>query len=318
MMRVPRIAFSALLILLSSGCKPGAAPKGNTNYPGNKPPLLQPKYVKLSLGAVRPEGWLKDQLIIQAKGLTGYVDEFYLIDSRWKGGKDNNPVTGTRDSWAVSYLNGLVATAYLLDDARLKQKAQEYIEWIISSDRPDGWFGPPWEEGYEEATVCDPGHQKRAVSALILYYEATKDPRVIPLAKNFMRFMMANIKEWPLNKWWGMGVMNIAPIAYMLYNETGDPAYLDYVRLVHEKSFDYETFYTNFPWDTKALLEHRVPWNWSSRGKTAHDPLIIGALVHPANWYLLSGDERSKAAVYDGLENLVKYHGQAGGADLRG
>jgi len=28
-----------------------------------------------------------------------------------------------------------MATAYLLDDAPLKRKAQEYIEWIISSAR---------------------------------------------------------------------------------------------------------------------------------------------------------------------------------------
>jgi len=308
-MRVIRTALTMLGILVLTFCKPGV----NANYPGNKPPLRRAKYLRLPIGAVTPEGWLKDQLVIQTKGLTGYLDEFYLTDSRWKGGADRNQVTGTRDSWAVSYLNGLVSIAYILDDARLKNKAQEYIEWILSSAQPDGWFGPPWEQGYEEATVCDPGHQKNALAALALYYEATQDARVIPLARNFFNYLMKNVREFPQNKWWGMGVMSTAPLAYWLYNISEDPSLLDYVRFIHENSFDFESFYIDFPWDSDALLKNKIPWNWSARGKTAHGPLIQGALTHPGNWYLLSGEEKSKKAVYAGIDNLEKYHGQAGG-----
>lgn len=302
-----------LLAILMAFCKPDVSPQKNSNYPGNKAPLAQLEYLKLPLGAVKPEGWLKDQLIIQARGLTGYVDEFYLTDSRWKGGNDSNNVPGTRDSWAVGYLNGLVTIAYILDDERLKAKVQEYIEWIISSAQPDGWFGPPWEEGYEETTVCDPGHQKRALWALIKYYEVTKDERVMTLAKNFMDFMMKNVREWPENKWWGAGMMGTASLAYWLYNQTGNQKLLEYVRYIHDKSFDWTAFFSDFPWDTKALENDRIPYHWGARGKTAHGPLLFGALTHPANWYLLSKDQKAKEAVDAGIRSLDEHHGQVGG-----
>ena len=301
-----------IFISLLAFCKPDTS-QVNTNYPGNKPPLLQLEYLKLPLAAVKPEGWLKDQLIIQAKGLTGYVDDFYMTDSRWKGGNDNNNVSGTKDSWAVSYLNGLVALAYILDDNRLKEKAQEYIEWIISSAQPDGWFGPPWEEGYEETTVCDPGHQKRALWALLKYYEVTEDERIIPLATNFMEFMMKNVREWPENKWWGHGMMRTASLAYLLYNKTGNQELLEYVKYIHDESMDWASFFSDFPWDTEALLNAKIPYHWGARGKTAHGPLLFGALTHPANWYLLSKEKNAKQAVYAGIQSLDDHHGQVGG-----
>ncbi len=300
-----------ILILAAASCR--TETDGiNTNYPGNRPPLARTAYIKLPLGAVRPAGWLKDQLVLQTEGLTGYVDEFFLTDSRWKGGSDNNKVPGTRDSWAVSYLNGLVSLAYLLDDERLKAKAREYIEWIIASAQPDGWFGPPWEQGYEEATVCDPGHQKRALAALIKYYEATKDERVIPLAQNFMGYMLENVREWPENKWWGAGMMGTSSLAYWLYNHAENPELLEYITYIHDNSFDWTVFFKDFPWDTEALDNDRIPYHWGARGKTAHGPLLFGALTHPAHWFLLSQDPRDRAAVYAGIKSLDDHHGQVG------
>jgi hypothetical protein len=41
------------------------------------------KYQPLPLGSVKPEGWLKNQLQIQADGISGKLDEFWpdIMDS---------------------------------------------------------------------------------------------------------------------------------------------------------------------------------------------------------------------------------------------
>ena len=41
------------------------------------PKLLPCAYQPLPLGAIRPQGWLLNQLRIQADGLSGHLDEFW-------------------------------------------------------------------------------------------------------------------------------------------------------------------------------------------------------------------------------------------------
>ena len=61
---------------------------------------------------LKPSGWLKDQLLIQAAGLNGHLHEVWpdVRDSAWVG--------GARDAWErVPYwLDGFIPLAYLLDD----------------------------------------------------------------------------------------------------------------------------------------------------------------------------------------------------------
>jgi hypothetical protein len=40
-------------------------------YPANPESLLPEAFIALPLTAIRPAGWLRDQLIVQANGLTG-------------------------------------------------------------------------------------------------------------------------------------------------------------------------------------------------------------------------------------------------------
>ena len=60
-------------------------------------------FIPLSLGKIKPLGWLKSQLRLQADGLSGHLDEFWpdIQGSRWFGGETEGwsaPLTG----WTAS------------------------------------------------------------------------------------------------------------------------------------------------------------------------------------------------------------------------
>ena len=88
---------------------------------GRAPAPRATAFEPLPLGSIKPAGWLKDQLRIQADGLSGHLDEFWpdIKDSAWFGGK--------AEGWErVPYwLDGIVPLAYMLDDPALKAKVKK-------------------------------------------------------------------------------------------------------------------------------------------------------------------------------------------------
>src|SRR3569833_1224318 len=104
----------------------------------DKTPLHPGAFFSLPLGSVRPVGWLRRQQKIQARGLSGHLDETWA-----DVGPNNGWLGGTGESWERGpyFLDGLIPLAYLLDDARLKSKAQKYIDWILTHQSTNGLFG---------------------------------------------------------------------------------------------------------------------------------------------------------------------------------
>jgi len=87
----------------------------DTYYNSSRAPLLDTPFVRLPLGSVKADGWLKQQLILQKEGLTGHGEELYgdIGQSSWIG--------GTNDSWERGpyYAKGLIPLAYTLNDPGL-------------------------------------------------------------------------------------------------------------------------------------------------------------------------------------------------------
>ena len=87
---------------------------------------------------IKPAGWLKRQLKIQAEGLSGNLHKV------WKDIRDSAWIGGTEEGWErVPYwLDGFIPLAYLLEDEELIAAAQKYIDPIIASQQEDGWICP--------------------------------------------------------------------------------------------------------------------------------------------------------------------------------
>jgi hypothetical protein len=64
-------------------------------YTQAKAPLRQSPYIELPLGAIKPEGWLREMLVRQKTGATGNLDKLYPLVM----GKRNGWLGGDGDLW---------------------------------------------------------------------------------------------------------------------------------------------------------------------------------------------------------------------------
>lgn len=265
----------------------------------NRAPLEQNAFYPLPLGAIEPRGWLRKQLEVQAAGLTGHLDEFWpslMPDSAWLGGNG--------EAWERGpyFLDGLLPLAYLLDDAALKAKANRWIEWTLAHQRPNGEIGPPQNNDWWPRMVM--------LKALTQYYEATGDPRVIPLMQRYFAYQLAELRRRPLEAWGKYRWQdNVASIVW-LYNRTGDANLLDLARLLRKQGFDWKMDYEHFPYTTKTSRASLGLDNASNtdRAMAAHGVNNAMALkASPVAW-LVSNNPADRQAIYQQIGELEKYH----------
>ena len=95
---------------------------------------------------IKPTGWLRRQLQLEADGLVGNLDRIWgdVADSSWIGGHC--------EGWErVPYwLDGYIPMAYMLEDPVMLRVAERYVTAIISRRDEDGWICPCKKEDREK------------------------------------------------------------------------------------------------------------------------------------------------------------------------
>ncbi len=202
----------------------------------NRTPLTPNTLAGLPLGSIKPEGWLLEQLRTQADGLTGRLHEM------WEDvGEHCGWLGGTGDAWerAPYYLDGLVPLAWALDDESLKGIAMRFIEWILASQREDGWFGPEGNDDYWPRMV--------ALKALKQYFEATNDKRVLVLMDKFFRYQYFNLQKHQLRDWAVARGGENMHVALWFYNLTGQSYLVELCKRLRAQTLDWPNFFHTFP-----------------------------------------------------------------------
>jgi DUF1680 family protein len=251
--------------------------------------LQQNAYELLPLTSIKPTGWLKQQLQIQANGLTGHLDEFWPSvgpDSGWLGGKG--------ESWERGpyYADGLVPLAFLLDDPKLVAKAKKWVEWTLANQRPDGSIGPEKNMDWWATMVM--------LKTLTQYQEATGDPRVIPLMQRYFRHHLAESGNRPLQKWAVFRWQDEALTVLWLYNRTGDTWLLDLAKVLRKQGHDWRAQFENFQFTAKTEKKQA--------GLPSHIVNNAMALKTAPLAWLVSGDATDRGAFYQQLEQMDRYH----------
>ena len=101
--------------------------------------LTPPAFVTTPVGAVTPAGWLKDELDVQAAGLSGFLPKFWadIANSSWIGGTADGGLHERTPYW----MNGIVPLSYLTGDPNLIALREQYIGAIMAAQAPSGWLG---------------------------------------------------------------------------------------------------------------------------------------------------------------------------------
>ncbi len=259
----------------------------------------------LPLGSIRPAGWLHEQLRIQANGLSGHLDQTWPDvgpNCGWLG--------GTGDSWERGpyYLDGLLPLAYLLDDPRLKAKAQKYVDWTLTHQAPNGMIGPTANDDWWPRIVM--------LKALTQYQEATGDPRVIPLIDLYYRYQFATLPSRPLRDWGKFRWQDAALSVIWLYNRTGSKYLLDLARLLHQQGHDWIAQYADFQYTQRITAEYLKlaqgnglkDLSLSTHGVNNGQAIKTGPV-----WSLVTGSASDRAAVLKMIAELDRYHGLPNG-----
>src|SRR5438309_7126346 len=271
----------------------------------NRAPLAAGAFIPLPLGSIKPAGWLRDQLRIQADGLTGHLEEVWPDvgpTSGWLGGKG--------ESWERGpyYLDGLVPLAYQLGDHALQQKAQKWIEWTLTHQQANGMIGPASNDDWWPRMVM--------LKVLAQHHEATGDERVLPLMHRYCEHQLRELPGRPLRDWGRFRWHDNAVPMLWLYNRTGDTKLLELARLLHQQGYDWQRGFEHFEFTSKtdrASLNLGDETKDNTRAMISHGVNNAMGLKHSPLVYLLSRDAHDRRALAQQLALLDRYHGLPNG-----
>lgn len=270
--------------------------RSNPHYAGNRPPLAPSPLIKLPVGAVRPDGWLRRQLELQSAGFHGHLGE--LSQFLRKEGNSWLSADGQGQfGWEeVPYwLKGFGDCAYLLDDPAQIAEAKVWIEAALKSQRADGFFGPRGQ-GAKATVESTQGKYDLWPNMVMLncmqsYYEYTRDERILDFMRKYFQFELNMPEEEFLPPFWQQqrAADNLASV-YWLYNRTGEPWLLDLAAKIHRRTA-----------------------NWTDGVANWHNVNMTEAFGGPATFWMQSKDPKHLAAAERNYQEFRTKYGQVPG-----
>ena len=242
--------------------------------------------LRLPIGAVRPEGWLRVQLEKQRDGITGNAEKLYddIGQSDWLTGEKR----GGQYAWERGpyYAKGMLSLAFALDDTMLKARAKKWVDAILASQRESGAFGPKdrnwWANMIALWLVRD-------------WAEATGDERVAPFLEKYFRFQKKEFAECPISgdsMWAVARTGDEMDVVFWLYEKTGKAEWLEFANTLSKESADWTTYYRR----------GGDPGGPKSNGYRCHIVNFMQGLKTPALQWRLDGDARKRDAYHSAFD----------------
>ena len=263
--------------------------------------MNKPCYNFFSIAETKPLGWLKEQLEIQAKGLSGTLSDFWpdISDSAWIG--------GSAEGWErVPYwLDGFIVLAYLLDDDKLKATAKRYIDGIIAGQAEDGWICPDVDrKDYDMWGFI------LVLKTLTVYHRATGDNSVIEVVRcallNLDKHIDAHIYSRTLFDWGQARWFEALIPIYWVYECTGEDWLKKLACKLRAQGFDWKALFSDdYPYD-----QPHEKGRWSQMNHVVNNAMMLKG---NALYYLFSDNPDDLAFAEKAYKTLMAHHGMVTG-----
>lgn len=298
---------------------------------------LKEKFQLLPFGAIKPSGWIKEQMQKDMAGFVGHLDQLVptLINDPIYGegrlqkhskAKDlGNLRSGDAEGddqykWWNSetqsnWWDGYIRNALLLNDTKVIEKIRKYIDRILATQDADGYLGIYDKElRYQFNSENGELWSKATLyRGLLAYYEFTNDNKVWNALVKAVDNVMQN---YPINQSDPFNVGNsfsggvahgltFTDVLDRMYQLTGNKKYWDYA------SFLFLNFSNNHSSEKDAQLKNIFDTTYKLQSHGAHTyehmrPLIVAA-------YATENSELQKAlAIYlTRIKNATTFTGGA-------
>ena len=211
-------------------------------YTSNREPLQPSALVKLPVGRIRPKGWLRNMLMMEAQGMTGRLAEISpwlkFDNSAWsdkqgkgQGGWEELPY----------WLKGYGDLGYVLKDETIIRQTLRWIDAVLAGQAEDGWFGP------RELRTALRGRPDLWPNMLMLNvlqscYEYSGDRRVLSCMTRYFKWQHGlPPADFAAGYWPKLRLGDNLESVYWLYNRTGDAWLLDLAQDLHAHMADWTT-----------------------------------------------------------------------------
>ena len=261
------------------------------------------------------EGWLYEQLRLMSQGITGRLHEY---GPYFRPDRNGFLYPNIRKGWEeIPYwLRGFYPLAVLLNDQNMLEIATAYIEAIFESADEDGWFGPAYLKAFAKtdngADIPDLYPNMMLADTLTLYYDHTKDERVLRLLGAYFQFCLSLSNEQflpPIDnnlRWQKIRAGDMLEPIYWYYRKTKDSHALSLATRVHRaiarstsgyvathavdfsQRFAYDAIYSqqsgkkeHFDRSEFEYQKYKAVWGQMPRGIFAADEQIRNGAIDP-------------------------------------
>jgi hypothetical protein len=244
----------------------------NQFYVSNREPLRPSAFVRLPIGSITPHGWLRNELFLEADGMTGHLEEI----SHWCSFQNSgwaDPTSPQKQGWEELpyWLKGYGDLGYVLKDQNIIDETKKWIDSIMKGQDETGWFGP---RDLLHSRDCD-GHVDLWPNMLVLnimqsWYEYSQDERILPFMTRYFKWELNYPEQDFLHGYWPKirGGDNLESV-YWLYNRTGEAWLLDLAKKIH-----------------------RHTYNWTDGPPNLHNVNFAQSFREPAEYWQQANDQR--------------------------